>query len=174
VTRKKVILFVVVAAVIVLAVVGGLWAQRAQLVAKPAGPSAGSETADPGHEPPDRGGESVAASLPGMPEGYVLTAEQLAEKKEQADSGAVADIEVMQPGVHYVANEFIFLAGDKEEAAIIAGAYGGELVQYTGGLGVARLPQDAPYTLKDLIVASADVGNNLPPISVNLIYKANS
>jgi hypothetical protein len=178
VKRKIVIILIIV--VVVLAVVCSLWIwHQAQL----------SERSDARHEggiaPPDgvevKPGDTVGGSavpnddnadafLPGMPEGYILTAGQIAEKKKQAESGAVADAATLEPGVHYVANEFIFEAGDEDEAVLIAAAYGCELSSFSPGWGVAKLPEGSPYTIPDLIAVSADTSNNMPPISLNLIY----
>ena len=133
------------------------------------GNSVGSGTLPDGGAEGSGGPAADISLLPGMPEDYVLTQEQIDRKKEIAEDLLPA-LGIMRPGVAYVEDEFIFSAEDKTEARLIAEAYDGELESFEYGIGVARIREGSPYTLKDLFAACADTGNNLPPIELNIIY----
>ena len=105
-----------------------------------------------------------------MPAGYVLTEEQMGMKKAQEKYGAPGFFRTLRPGVDYVHDEFIYLAADEEEARLIAGAYGGELISFSGGIAKARQKKGSAFSLGDLLAASADTENNLPPIELNMMY----
>ena len=113
------------------------------------------------------------SDLPGMPEGYKLSREQLELKEAMAaDNGSLASYPAMSPGVDYAEGEFVFFAGDDEEAWLIAEAYDAELIQFAGGIALARQKPGSKYSLGDLLAAAADMDNNMPAIELNLRYKA--
>ena len=134
-----------------------------------------NDTSDTGNVPTVSGASSdEAIDLPGMPADYVLTPEQVAGKKAITTDGALNALDTMRPGIDYVAGEYIFVAKDEAEAKLIAAAYGGEFESFSNGVGRAKLDKGSPYTLIQLIAASADMNNNLPPIEVNLIYSTSA
>ena len=118
----------------------------------------------------DPGGVPGSAGLPGMPEGYVLTEEQIEGKRAITEDGVLAAFLGMRPGVDYVEGEFVYEAGDEAEARAIAAAYGGELIEYSDGMATAKPGRGSPFSLGDLLAASADMSNNLPPIGLNMLY----
>lgn len=125
----------------------------------------------PSHTPQKH--SDASSALPGMPDDYVLSSEQLAMKEQQAKDGIWERIKAMRPGIDYVENEFVFLAPDEDEAALIAAAYGGILDSYEYGIARAHLSENSGLTLIDVLIASADTTNNMPPVDLNTIYQTN-
>ena len=113
--------------------------------------------------------EDNFTALPGMPEGYTLSKQQIEQKRAMKD-GILASFGGMKPGDDYVEDEFIYQAGDESEAKLIAEAYDGELSQFSSGIAVAKIREGSGFSLRDLLRASSDTDNNLPPIEPNLIY----
>lgn len=126
-------------------------------------------TVDSGFEFPQSESRPPAPTdLPGMPKDYVLSAEQVAQKKDIADN-LLPLMPLMTPGEDYVDGQFICQAVDREEAEMIAEAYASTLSSFDSGLAVIDIPAGSPYTLYELLAASAETDNNLPPISLNQI-----
>lgn len=117
----------------------------------------------------DETGDLFRPNLPGMPEDYVLSEEQV-EQKKALRTEVLPSFDSMRPGSDYTEGEFIFLAADETEAELIAAAYDGELLDFELGVASARLGEDSPYTLGDLLAVAADPNNNFPPIEPNLMY----
>lgn len=165
--RNRVILIVCVAAVAVFLILGavmGLFTKRIDVNAtreSEGGAGSGAAVQQPGADP---------GVLPGMPEGYKLTREQVQQKKAIAE-GVLPAFGVMRAGADYVDGEFLFSAADDAEAELIVAAYDGELLSFDYGFGVGKLRDGSLFTLGDLLEASADTGNNLPPIELNIIMK---
>ena len=172
--RKLRIILPICAGVIAIALIGGsamgIFAKRLDTEWK-GGPGYGERPETAGALPGDGSGGADISLLPGMPEDYVLTKKQI-EQKEAIGREMLPVFPAMQPGIAYVEGEFLFQAKDQAEAEQIAGAYDGEFVSFGHGVGVARIRGGSPYTLGDLLAASADTGNNLPPIELNMVFSA--
>ncbi|MDO4989035.1 MAG: S8 family serine peptidase, partial [Eubacteriales bacterium] len=102
----------------------------------------------------------------GMPEGYVLTDEDLEEKQAMADHDMVAELAELTPDEDYVDGEVYFLADDEAYAKLVAEAYNAELKSFEFGVAVLRL-KDA--TVLEAVTAAADPDVPLPPVSPNYI-----
>jgi len=171
--KKWRIILPVCAGIMAIVLIGGsamgIFAKRAggDPGAAGGGPAIPARVPVPGAE--DQGSPGADTSLlPGMPEGYELTRGQIEEKESIAEE-VLPLFGIMGPGIAYMEGQFVFSARDEEEAGLIAAAYDGELLSFGSGLGVAAIRDGSPYTLGDLLRASADTGNNLPPIGLNMI-----
>jgi|GEM_PF-549602 len=106
--------------------------------------------------------------FPGLPDGYSLSEQDLAEKRELASCGTIKDLETMVPGRDYVESEVIFLSNDENEANAYAEAFGGTLRSFGDGVAVIGLPDGV--TVKEAVTAAASEDTNLPAVSPNNIY----
>ena len=107
-------------------------------------------------------------SLKGMPAGFRLNSGQIEQKGWISSDGELAAFADMTEGEDYVPDEIVYLADTREEAEVIAEAYGTELIDFGLGVATAVIPEDNPATVEDLVRAAADTGNNLPPVSANV------
>jgi len=115
--------------------------------------------------------ESVAAEddvFPGMPSGYRISANERGKKAKLASDGVLDSFKETTADEDYVDGEVVILAGSREEAEMIAEAYGGELESFSYGVAVASLPEDA--STFDAIEAAADPTSNLPAVYPNFLY----
>lgn len=110
--------------------------------------------------------ESIA--LTGMPESYVVSEEALADKQTQIDIQFLGSLEALTAGEDYIADEILAVAESEEEAALIAAAFNGELVEYFDGFALIRLLE---CTVPEAVAASLDLTRNLPVVSPNYIYE---
>ncbi len=106
--------------------------------------------------------------FPGMPEGYTLSAEQIAGKQAMNAYGVVDTLYEAVAGVDYVDGEVFFLADTLEYAQTVAAAYGAELTEYSSGVATLKLNG---ATVLDAVIAAADMSNNMPIVEANYIYK---
>lgn len=123
-----------------------------------------SQVSDGDVAPPDSSQE--ASLFPGLPEGYVLSEEQLDSKKilsEHAGDFSLY-IEADNPNL-FVEGELVFLADSEEEAQMIADAFGSELVSFEWGVAVIRLSEDR--TVAQACIAAADSSTLLPAVWPN-------
>ena len=102
--------------------------------------------------------------LKGMPEGYVLSEEQLASKFQLAEFGDLDALRTAVPGKDYVANEVVAYAKDEAEARMIAEAYNGILESFDYNTAVIKLQS---ISVMDAVALSADMRYNLPVVSQN-------
>lgn len=106
--------------------------------------------------------------LTGMPEGYVLTEEQLAQKEELNIHAVVNTLAGLTPGVDYVENEVIFLTESEEFAALVAASYNGTLESVEYGVAVITLQE---ITVLEAVTAAADLTLPLVAVSPNYITR---
>ena len=104
--------------------------------------------------------------FPGMPEGYALSASQLAIKKKLAENGIVSKLAASVPGVDYADGEVLLLADSTEYAQMAANAYGAELIKFEYGIASLRLIN---ASVLEAVAAGADMSNNLPAVEANFI-----
>ena len=104
--------------------------------------------------------------FPGMPEGYVLPAEEIAAKQALDANGVVEALAEAVPGVDYVDGEVFFIADTPEYAQLVADAYGAVLAEYAGGVAVLTLNG---VSVLDAVIAAADMNNNMPAVEANYI-----
>ncbi len=104
--------------------------------------------------------------FPGMPEGYVLSAEEIAAKQALDAYGVVEALAEAVPGVDYVDGEVFFIADTPEYAQLVADAYGAVLAEYAGGVAVLMLNG---VSVLDAVAAAADMSNNMPAVEANYI-----
>jgi len=108
----------------------------------------------------------VEMLFPGMPEGYVLSAEQVAAKKTlAAHTGEGSDFETQTEQNAYVEGEVLYLTESVEEAQTIAAAFGGEVESCEWGVAVITLSEDR--TVAQAVAAAADPALNLPAVWPN-------
>ena len=106
--------------------------------------------------------------FPGMPEGYTLSAEQIAGKQALNTYGVVDTLCEATASVDYVDGEVFFLADTLEYAQTVAEAYGAELTEYASGVATLKLNG---ATVLDAVTAAADMSSNMPIVEANYIYK---
>ena len=106
--------------------------------------------------------------FPGMPEGYILSAEQIAGKQALNAYGVVDTLCEAVAGVDYADGEVFFLADTLEYAQTVAAAYGAELTEYASGVATIKLNG---ATVLDAVTAAADMNNNMPIVEANYTYK---
>lgn len=104
--------------------------------------------------------------FPGMPEGYVLSADEMAAKQALDANGVVEALAEAVPGVDYVDGEVFFVADTPEYAQLVADAYGAVLAEYAGGVAVLTLNG---ASVLDAVAAAADMNNNMPVVEANYI-----
>ncbi len=102
----------------------------------------------------------------GMPEGYVMSEETIAEKQALIEHDVAGVLENMIPGKDYVENEVLVSAASEEEAKTIAAAYNAELVSFNGHFAVLRL---SGITVRDAVIAGMNLKYALPPVDPNYI-----
>lgn len=103
-------------------------------------------------------------------EDYYLTNAGELTKEQLADKVALKEIykglEDLQPDTDYVPNQAVFLSDSKEEAEVIATAYGAVLEQYSDGVAVISFT----YGVPEVILVAADVEISVPAVYPNLLY----
>lgn len=101
--------------------------------------------------------------FPGMPEGYTLSAKELAEKSDLAAN--LSDFTKSVSGVDYTEGEVILWADNQEQAEVIAKAYGGNLLSYREKIAVIGLGQDVKVS--QAMEAAADSTVAIPVVWPN-------
>ena len=111
-----------------------------------------------------RAGEKTETSVfPGMPKGYVLSAEERQEKQKVRSSGIVGVLRKEENGAEFSEDTVFFLTEDEGYAQAVARAYGAELNSCDNGVAVLTLPAGGP-TPADAVAAGADAANRLPAV----------
>ena len=118
--------------------------------------------------PEETEAEETACILTGMPESYVLSEEALAEKQTMIEITFLEDLAALTAGEDYVADEILATPETEEEAALMAAAFNGELVEFFEGFAVIRLLE---CSVLEAVTASLDLTWNLPVVSPNYIYQ---
>ena len=131
-----------------------------------------TEVTDPSEEtePTEETEETEPVELPygfaGLPEGYVLSSEDLAYKLDMADHDVAQTTASLNPGTDYEDGVLMLSAGSEEEAQLFAEAFSAELVAYTCGMAKIRL-QTA--TVSEAVSAAQDMDLPLPAAYPNHI-----
>lgn len=108
----------------------------------------------------------VEALFPGLPDGYVLSVEQIAAKENLATyTSADSDFAMQAAQNAYVEGELLYLTDSAEEAQMIADAFGGELESCELGVAIIRLPENR--TVAQAVAAAANPNCNLPAVWPN-------
>ncbi len=94
-----------------------------------------------------------------------LSSAMIEEKVEL--SQVVTAMSSMTASEDYVENQVIFFAETEDEAKQIAECYGGTLVEYEYGVGIATIKA----TVKDAVNAAADTESGLPAVYPNIKYQ---
>ena len=111
--------------------------------------------------------EELPFDLKGMPEGYVLSEEQLEMKAAMQENDVVGALAGLTEGVDYQAGTMIALADSEEEAQAIADAYNSELVAYE--LGVAKIKLPDTLTVAQALTVAADSAYLMPVVEPNYV-----
>ncbi len=109
---------------------------------------------------------TIPFGFKGMPDGYELSAEELAKKQALADHDVAALIESLEPGKDYREGEVFFLAADEEYARIVAEAYNAELKSFQQGVAVLTLTTASTV---EAVTAAQDMALSLPAVEANQI-----
>ena len=104
--------------------------------------------------------------FPGMPEGYALSAKEMARKQALNDNDVLTTLSEAVPGVDYIDGEVFFLADTAEYAQMVADAYGAALSSCGNGVAVIALNG---ASVLDAVTAAADMSNNMPVVEANYI-----
>ena len=107
--------------------------------------------------------------LPGMPEGYVLSADEIDKKRELSTYGVAEGLAEIKAGEDYVEGEAVLLSDSREYAELVAAAYGGELSSYGNGVAVIALPDEV--STFEAVTAAADLSLDIPAVFPNFIYR---
>ncbi len=112
------------------------------------------------------GGDVEEVLFPGLPEEYVLSAEQLADKAVLAEHASdIADIPEAEVADAYVEGQLVYLTDSEEEAEVVAAAFGGTLESYGYGVAVIQLAENR--TVVQAVAAAADKYMKLPAVWPN-------
>ena len=104
----------------------------------------------------------------GMPEGYILSEDELAAKAELNEKNVVASTEALTAGKDYVEDEVMFWSDSRDYAEMVAAAYSGELTCYTAHIAVIKL---LTATVAQAISVAADMNLVMPAVEVNYIVR---
>ena len=105
----------------------------------------------------------------GMPEDYVLSEEELAEKQALRDNNVLADLANSVEGEDYIAGQVTYYFADQAVIETVANAYNAEIVETTKYYAVFALAEGT--TVADAM-AYAVADNNVPAVSPRQLYKA--
>lgn len=108
--------------------------------------------------------------VPGMPDGFELTDEELEVKQDAVQHDIVSQLENYSEGKDYIGNQVFCLADSEEYGREIAEAYGAKLAEYTYGVAILDLT-DSGLSVSEAVALGADTTNNLPLVEPNyLVY----
>ena len=119
-------------------------------------------------EPVEETEPEEAPLFPGLPEDYVLSEEAIARKAELMEEGLLEKLANMTPDQDYVADEIISYASSEEDAAIVAAAFGGEVVSYFHSIVVIRLTD---VTVLEAVEASMNSELYMPAATPNYLAR---
>ncbi len=104
----------------------------------------------------------------GMPEGYVLSADELDAKEIMSKKDILSTTESLTPGEDYVPNQIMFWADSQEYAEMVAAAYSGVLAIYSDHIAVVEL-QTA--TVVEALSVASDMSTVMPAVDANHIIR---
>ena len=116
------------------------------------------------------GDDELPCGLSGMPDGFMLSDEDIQDKQEAAEAGMLESLSDMTPGTDYVDGEIIFTAYDREYAKQVAKAYNAKLISCAYGVAQARIT-DKNISVVDAVAAGLDPRFSLPAVSPNTITR---
>ena len=111
--------------------------------------------------------EEEESPYPGMPEGYVLTDAEYAEKQSLVAHGVAETLAGLTEGVNYESGKILFTAETEAHAQEIALAYGAELQSWSYGTASAVL---SSLTVAEAVAIAVDLENNMPAVNPNYIH----
>ncbi len=118
----------------------------------------------------DQGEVDLPDGVPGMPDGFELTDEELEVKQDAVQHDIVSQLENYSEGKDYIENQVFCLADSEEYGREIAEAYGAKLAEYTYGVAILDLT-DSGLSVSEAVALGADPTNNLPLVEPNyLVY----
>lgn len=118
-------------------------------------------------EPVEETEPEEAPLFPGLPEDYVLSEEAIARKAELMEEGLLEKLANMTEGKDYVAGHVNVHAASEEDAAIIAAAFGGELMMFSNGYALIQL---VDATVIEAVEAGMDPEQHLPAVMPSYCY----
>lgn len=104
----------------------------------------------------------------GMPEGYVLSANELDAKEIMSEKDILSTTESLTAGEDYVPNQIMFWADSQEYAETVAAAYSGVLLSYSDHIAVVEL-QTA--TVVEALSVASDMTTMMPAVDANQIIR---
>ncbi|MBR5376343.1 MAG: S8 family serine peptidase [Lachnospiraceae bacterium] len=110
--------------------------------------------------------EILPFGLAGMPDSFVLSQKEIEIKQKLLEHHVPEQLEGLEPGKDYVADEVFFLCDDPEYAAQVAAAYNGTLKSCEYGVAVIRLDTEV-LTVDQAVKIGADIMYSLPPVEPN-------
>lgn len=84
-------------------------------------------------------GEPLLYGLTGLPEDYVLSRQELADKQEMAEQRVAQNTAALTAGMNYEEGVLLVKADSRQQAACYAAAFSAELVHYRSGMAKLRL-----------------------------------
>ena len=115
--------------------------------------------------------EEINYSVPGMPEGYILTEDEVEIKQNIISHDVAGKINNLKPGTDYSTDEVICFSDSRAHAEDIAKAYGGYLKDY--GYGVATIGLDeSGLSVEEAVIIGANSDANIPAVEPNYICSA--
>jgi uncharacterized protein YjdB len=103
-----------------------------------------------------------------MPEGYVLSSDELDAKEIMSQKDVLSTTESLTPGEDYVPNQIMFWADSQEYAETVAAAYSGVLTIYSDHIAVVEL-QTA--TVVEALSVASDMSTVMPAVDANHIIR---
>lgn len=99
--------------------------------------------------------------------GINLTSDMLSGKRQLAQADVAGQLARMEADSDYVNHEVLYEASSKADAEKIAKAYQGEVVSYSEGIAVIKVPEDTVTVIR----RAQDINNDFPAVYPNFIYK---
>lgn len=112
--------------------------------------------------------EALPFGLSGMPEGYVLSDEEMAAKAALAEHLVPQTLAELTEGVDYAEGIVTLYTESEDYADLVAQAYNGTLVSYELGVAVIALEE---ISVLDAVTLAADPDVDLPAVSPDYIQK---
>ena len=109
---------------------------------------------------------ALPCGLSGMPDGFMISSDDIRDKEEAAAAGMLDDLSRLVPGKDYIDRQIVYTAHDREYAEQVAKAYNAELISFGYGVAVAQIT-DENISVADAVAAGLDTSLNLPIVSPN-------
>ncbi|MBP5609028.1 MAG: hypothetical protein J6X66_12295, partial [Lachnospiraceae bacterium] len=114
--------------------------------------------------------KELPAGIKGMPESYVMSAEEKTIKANVASHNVAGEVKAAVAGVDYTSDEVLLLADDEEYAELVAEAYGAELESFDGYVAVLDLSKSG-LSVADAVAIGADPSYDIPAVEANYLIK---